>query len=107
MSVPEFSIPNNLTIKSTPEALDLLDLRSHKAAMLNPSMRMMTSALRCRTLLSRGSAISGEEQSGLNVIKKAIRPLVRSKELLQLLHCGRWWAEGKVLMRIVCTKAAF
>ena len=55
-----------------PDALDLLDLRSHKAAMLKPSMRMMTSALRCRTLLSRGFAISREEQSGFSAIKNAM-----------------------------------
>ena len=106
MSVIKMSTPNNLTIKSTPETLDLLDLRSHKVAMLKPSMRMMTSALRCRTLSSGGFAISGEEQSGLNVIKKAIRPLFRSKKLLQLLHGGRWWAKRKVYVTIVCTKAA-
>ena len=57
--------------------------------MLKLSMHIMTRALRCGTLLSPGFAISGEEQSGLNVIKKVIRSLVRSKELVQLLHCGR------------------
>ena len=52
-------------------------------------MHIMTRALRFGTLLSRGFDVSGEEQSGFNVMKEAIRLLVQSKELKQLLYYSR------------------
>ena len=76
-------------------ALDLWLYVVTKRPMIKRSTHIRTRAIYCGTLLSRGFAISGEEQSRLNVIKKAIRSLVRSKDLLQLLHCGRRWAKKK------------